>query len=219
MKLKHFISAALLSLLVACGGSEDKSDGGYAVDSNQSTSWQIGPIIDGENYSVGMPLNPTPASDGLFSLELPTPAQQPHYVTMPTAPLAGKSKITMTYRVELAEGAKIVPVKYPNSPSIITLYFQRLGDDWRSGSEAYRWYASFSSQKPITAGEHTIVAPFDANWTAVLSSSRDNNPSAFQAALNDTGRVGFVLGGGDGLGHGVYATGPARIVVTSFKIE
>lgn len=38
-------------------------------------------------------------------------------------------------------------------------------------------------------------------------------------AMNDAGRIGFVLGGGDGLGHGIYATGPARLVVKSFQIE
>jgi hypothetical protein len=28
-----------------------------------------------------------------------------------------------------------------------------------------------------------------------------------------------VLGGGDGYGHGVFATGPARLIVTDFRVE
>jgi hypothetical protein len=28
-----------------------------------------------------------------------------------------------------------------------------------------------------------------------------------------------VLGGGDGYGHGVFATGPARLIVTEFRVE
>lgn len=219
MKLKHLLSATALCLLVACGGNAG-SDGGYAVDGNDPASWEVGPFIDGENYSKGMPEHPSKAADGIFALELTTPEQQPHYVTMPTEPLAGKSKITMTYKVELADGASIVPVKNPLAPSIITLYFQRKGDSWSAKDEAFRWYAAFANHKPIKAGEYTLEAPLDGNWTSVLSSSRSSNPDAFREALENTGRVGFVLGGGDGLGHGVYATGgAARIVVTSFKVE
>jgi hypothetical protein len=32
-------------------------------------------------------------------------------------------------------------------------------------------------------------------------------------------RIGFTFGGGDGYGHGTYATGSARFVVTSFAVE
>jgi hypothetical protein len=53
----------------------------------------------------------------------------------------------------------------------------------------------------------------------VQSSSARTNPAAFRAALAEADQVGFVLGGGDGYGHGVFATGPARIVVTDFRVE
>jgi hypothetical protein len=104
---------------------------------------------------------------------------------------------------------------------MITLYFQRRGDNWsgRGPFEAYRWYATFASQSPISAGEHEMVAPLSGNWTAVERSSARSNPAAFQAALADAGQVGFVLGGGDGYGHGIFATGPARLVVTDFRVE
>ena len=45
------------------------------------------------------------------------------------------------------------------------------------------------------------------------------NPAEFAAALDGASRIGFVLGGGDGLGHGVYATGPLRLVVTDFSVK
>ena len=41
----------------------------------------------------------------------------------------------------------------------------------------------------------------------------------FAEAIANASRIGFVLGGGDGLGHGVYATGPLRIVVTGFEVR
>ena len=52
-----------------------------------------------------------------------------------------------------------------------------------------------------------------------MTSSARTNPAGFRAALAEADQVGFVLGGGDGFGHGVYATGPARLVVTEFRVE
>ncbi len=52
-----------------------------------------------------------------------------------------------------------------------------------------------------------------------MTSSARSNPAAFREALADAHQVGFVLGGGDGHGHGVYATGPAQLVVTEFRVE
>ncbi len=51
------------------------------------------------------------------------------------------------------------------------------------------------------------------------SPSASSNPEAFRDALPEGDQVGFVLGGGDGYGHGVFATGRARLVVTDFRVE
>jgi hypothetical protein len=127
----------------------------------------------------------------------------------------------MRYRIEAAPGVRIVPRTDPNSGSIITLYFQRAGDTWsgRGRYEAYRWYATFASHSPIQPGSYEIVAPLSANWTAVETSSARTNPRGFQGAVAGAEQVGFVLGGGDGYGHGVHATGPARLIVTDFRVE
>jgi len=102
------------------------------------------------------------------------------------------------------------------------MYFQRRGDDWSGLGryEGYRWWATFRSHAPLTPGEHELSVGLDENWTAVQTSSAANNPKAFRDAVRDADRVGFTFGGGDGYGygHGVYATGPARFVVTSFQI-
>ncbi len=143
-----------------------------------------------------------------------------NYITR-RASLTGKSRITLRYRVDVDEGVQILPKSDPALPSMITLYFQRKGDDWsgRGAFEAYRWFATFATQTPITAGEHEIVAPLDANWTAVQTSSAATNPIGFRDAVADAERVGFVLGGGTGYGHGVFATGQARLTITYFGIE
>ena len=89
----------------------------------------------------------------------------------------------------------------------------------RGPFEAYRWYAAFASQSPIVAGVHEMVVPLDGDWSAVMTSHARTNPDGFRDALANADQVGFVLGGGDGYGHGVFATGPARLVVTSFRVE
>jgi hypothetical protein len=181
----------------------------------------IGPIVRGRNYSRGMPLHPTPRRNGGWQIELPRAPGSVHYVTFPHGSLAGKSRIVMRYRIEADPGVQILPRSDPGSASIITLYFQRGGDNWsgRGRFEAYRWYATFASQSPIKPGDHIMVAPLNSKWTAVETSSAQSNPAGFRDAVYGADQVGFVLGGGDGYGHGVFATGRARLIVTEFRVE
>lgn len=182
--------------------------------------WVIGPVVLGENASHGMPLHPKSAGKGWY-FDLPPPPGSVHYITFRHGSLTGKTRIVMRYRVEADPGVRIEPVTAPGSPSIITLYFQRSGDDWSGMDEfeTYRWYATFSSQSPITLGEHVMVASLKANWTAIQTSSAQTEPLAFRDAINQADQVGFVLGGGTGYGHGVYATGGARIIVEEFRVQ
>jgi hypothetical protein len=211
--MRKLILLLVLALLGACGGG-----GGGGADAPKpaagSTSWTL-------EFAHGVPQQPLAWGEG-FYIDLPYPSAEAgsvHYVTRSSGDLSQFSGIVMTYRVEMAPGVRIVPRLFPDSPSILTLYFQREGDSLTAIHEAWRWYASFASHSPVVAGEFTVQAPFSANWTAVQTSSRENNPQAFEEARRNAARVGFVLGGGDGLGHGVYATGPARIVVTSFALQ
>lgn len=190
----------------------------YQANAN---AWVIGPIIRGRNYSQGMPLHPTPRRDGSFHIDLPRPPGSVHYVTFPHGSLARKSRIVMRYRIEADPGVRIAPPSAPRGPGMITLYFQRRGDTWsgRGRFETYRWYATFATQMPLRPGEHQMVAPLSGNWTAVERSSSRTEPAAFRDAVADADQVGFVLGGGDGYGHGVFATGRARLIVTHFRVE
>ena len=219
MLFRH-ASLTALALLGACGNRAEASADAEPEGLNPS-AWAIGPIIDGENYSRGMPLHPTPRRDGTWHIDFPQAPGSVHYVTFRHGSLAGKRRIVMRYRVEAAPGVRIVPPSAPTGASIITLYFQRRGDDWsaRGRFETYRWYATFASQSPIKAGEHEIVAPLNGGWTAVQRSTARGNPAAFHDAIEAADQVGFVLGGGDGFGHGVYATGRARLIVTQFRVE
>jgi hypothetical protein len=205
------------ALIAACGTAADRASAAPAAGSG----WEIGPIIGGRNYSQGVALHPTALPGGAWSVDLPRAPGSIHYVTFRHGSLAGKHRIVMRYRIDAGPSVRILPVTAPDLPSVITLYFQRRGDNWSGvGSfETFRWYATFASQSPILAGTHVMVAPLKGNWTAVETSSARTKPIAFRDAVDNAERVGFVLGGGDGYGHGVFATGAARLVVTEFRVE
>jgi hypothetical protein len=218
LRASMFFAAAILG---ASGAASVSHAAPRAASYLNPSAWVIGPIIRGQSRSRGMPLHPSPGPGRGWHFNFPLPPGSVHYVTFRHGSLAGKSRIVMRYRVEAAPGVRIMPRTAPGAPSIITLYFQRAGDTWRGRGpfEAFRWYATFASRSPIVPGEHVMVAPLNANWTAVQTSRARTNPAAFRDALVNADQVGFVLGGGDGYGHGVFATGPARIVVTDFRVE
>jgi len=210
---------AVFAALAACGNGAEAS--AQPATASNPEAWVIGPFVRGRNYSRGVPLHPTPRRGGGFQIDLPRAPGSVHAVTFRHGPLAGKRRIVMRYRVEAARGAGLVAASDGRSPSMITLYFQRAGDNWsgRGRFETYRWYATFATQTPLTPGDHVMVAPLDGAWTAVETSKATTNPAAFRAALANADQVGFVLGGGDGFGHGIVATGPARLIVTDFRVE
>jgi len=181
-----------------------------------ATNWEIGPTIDGRNYSSGMPLHPAQTGDG-WAFDFPIEGSV-HYVTYKYGSLAAKTKIVMRYRIEAEPSVQFIP---PCCAQLLgvgpTMYFQQKGDDWNADGK--RWWATFNAPWPIVSGEHELVIPLDGRWTSVYTMTADANPDKFIAAKNNSERIGFTFGGGDGYGHGVYATGPARFVVTDFRVE
>jgi hypothetical protein len=191
-----------------------------SVDAKTSThmpasSWEIGPIINGRNYSLALP-GPSQLGDD-FGLTI-SPNAEPHYVTFSHGSLRGKTQIRMRYRVDGPRGAVIHGAKCSTgSPSAVTLYFQREDDDW--ATDGGRWWATFASvQLNGPMAEREIVVPLNANWTSVLKMTAGNNPDEFSAAKAHAGRVGFTFANCDGYGHGARATVPVRFVVTRFQV-
>jgi hypothetical protein len=221
MTVRHLTLAAFAILAAACGNPAPAGAQPAPAAASDPGSWTIGPFVRGRNYSRGVPLHPTARRGGGWHVDLPNAPGSVHAVTFRHGPLVGKRRIVMRYRVEAAPGTRILAASDGRSPSMITLYFQRRGDNWsgRGRFETYRWYATFATRTPLTPGNHVMVAPLDGPWTAIETSKAATNPAAFRAALADADQVGFVLGGGDGFGHGVIATGPARLIVTDFRVE
>lgn len=187
--------------------------------------WEIGPDVRGRNYSVGMPLQPTPAGRAGWSFEFPYPhagAGHVHAATYRPGPLINASKIVMRYRIDAPPRARFAPQETPDQPATVSIYFQRAGDSW-SGKrkfEFYRWYAPDQSVKQLARGEFEIaVSLSDPNWTSVLGRPVAANPDAFEAALAQTDRIGIAFGSAGRRAHGVYSTTPARFTLLEFRIS
>ena len=192
-----------------------------APDPMQASAWEIGPVIGKRNSSVNMPATPSTHADG-WSFAFPQPDKEAghvHYLTFKHGPLTGKSRIVMRYRIDAGPDVQLYPTNFPGRPSTIAMYFQRRGDNWsgKGKFETYRWWATFRAMT-LAPGEYELSVGLDENWTAIQTSSAATNPAAFAEAIRDAERVGFTFGGGDGYGHGVYATGPAVFVVTHFEV-
>jgi hypothetical protein len=194
-----------------------------AAASASASEWQIGPIVRSRNYSVGMPLTPTRTPEG-WSFEFPHASPRAghvHALTTRTGPLHRKSRMIVRYRIDAAPGVRIAPRENPRAQATLSLFIQRHGDNWtaRGPFQYYRWYATHSNRVALTPGEHEIVLDLNgANWKSVVSATGDQAGGAFRDALVNAERIGFVFGGGGSAGHGVYATGPARFTLLSFRV-
>lgn len=195
-----------------------------ASGSAPANDWQIGPIINGRNYSVGMPLRPTPARVGWF-FDFPSPSRSDghvHAVTFDPGPLDRATRIVVRYRVDAPRGARFVPQEEPGVPATVCLFLQRRGDSWsgRGRYGSYRWYAPSAGIKVIAPGQHEIAVPLaQLDWTNVNGQPASTDPDGFVDALADASRIGLVFGSASMRGHGVYATAPARFTLLSFRIE
>ncbi len=189
-----------------------------------AAEWEIGPIIRGRNYSVGMPLNPTPLRTGWF-FDFPVGSEAAghvHYLTFQPGSVAGRSRITVRYRVDAAPGTRFVPRANPELPGTVSLYFQRQGDDWRArrGSQFFRWYAPEATMRVLAPGVHEMsVRLDDPEWLAVLGSASPALWDMRAEAWANIDRIGLVFGAREGRGHGVFASAPARFTLLSFRIE
>ena len=187
-----------------------------------AAAWDIGPWVRGRNYSEGMPAHPTPGPRGSLVMDFPIAGQgQIDAMTTPIGPLAGARQITLRYRIDAAPGTRFVADETPNDTATVSLYFQQAGDDWsgRGRSASYRWYSPGHAVVPLNPGQRTIAVRFDEPWTNVNGQSKQETGNGFAAAMENTDNMGLAFGSSSRRSHGVYATGPARFTLLSWKID
>jgi hypothetical protein len=180
-------------------------------------SWEIGPVINGKNYSLNMPLRPTQDRDKTWYLEF-GPESGPHYVTYQHGSLIGKSVIRARFKIEGAPGTRIWGKACPDQPSSVTLFFMRSDPDWRG--DGGRWWATFATFRPLEVGtEFEVVAPLDGNWTSVMTMTRATGQREFEDAMANADRVGFTFGDCESFGHGARAVATVRFRLLDFRVE
>lgn len=183
-------SAVALLLLASCGGD-------FTPDA--SNQWDVGPTINGKNYSTGS------ISGNVLTV------RDVHYVTKATGPLSG----TLSLRFHL--DAPLTGTMTPENgcgpaPATASLYFQRDNDNW--ATDGNRWWATFATVTLDHAGDYTMTAPMDGPWTSVQDMTAALNPQVFADAKVHAARVGFTLGNCTGYGHG--GSGPANLTITDW---
>jgi hypothetical protein len=206
---------APLALVAAAAAA---SSAAYAA-SPPASAWEIGPVIRGKNYSVGISGTLREGPQGPW-FAFPTEDQgHIHYVTLGTRPIEGARRISVRYRIDAPPSTRFT-AQQTGGPGQFGLVFQRRGDNWSAKGrfETYRWYSPQIA--PLSPGVRTFTARLDdPRWVGVERSTAASNPEAFAAALADTESVSLTFGDANGRGHGVYASAPARFTLLDFRIE
>ena len=215
MDRRHFMTSGAAFMGMAGISSARAGDG-------LDRSWEIGPVIRGRNYSVGMPLHPAALNAGWY-FDFPAPSRSEghvHYVTRRTGPLVGARGLRLHYRIDAPQRTRFVPQEHPDRQGLLSLFIQRKRDNWlaRGRTRFHRWYSPNSRVMPLERGEHELTILFDENWISVMGSDRQRSPREFEEALADAARIGFTFGSNGGRGHGVYATAPARFTLLAFTV-
>ncbi len=183
---------------------------------NSWGDWKLGPVINGQNYSVGVVCDPVTgkftwpvAAKGLDRWFTPGP----HYLTKPCNGIQGRV-IRVAYQVT-GDGKFFGSVGGQSDFVYLCVFFRVIpGDNW-GATDGCRWWSE--TQFPITPGSHTIEVSLDHSaWVSVMSKG---NPGQFASALLTAGEIGVTFGNDEGRGHGVSSeTGGSAFVLESFEV-
>lgn len=192
----------LALLLAACDGDDPNRQ-----PAPRTAGWEVGPIMDGQNFSKNCPET--------FTDNFTIGPCEPHYVTRATGPLTGKTQVRLRFKLE---GDRLYGVRPEcnKGPATLDLHFSANvpGEQWETG----RWWASFATVT-LTPGEYTVTAPFSGRWTAVMTSNAHDSPEAFRTALAKAERIGFTFGDCTGRGHGAASFGRTSFTLLEWAVE
>lgn len=198
----------------------------------------IGPTLWDGDHSTGMPQHPAPHPSGVgWVIRFPRRGQgKVDYVCFPCGSLTGKQKLRIEGELTLAGDSQVMATPQPEMGDTgtykarITPFIEQEGDDWSAAGadEPMRQYFDtdptdlhYLKPGPFVL-EASLAGP---GWGGTQTSTFENNPAGFQAAVANAYAVGVVFGGnGIGIGHGADdigtdPSGYAELWVKSFTIE
>jgi hypothetical protein len=126
--------------------------------------------------------------------------------------------VSLTFRVESTAPIYEVIDPTDHGPATFHLFFEQRGDDLRDRNG--RWWAhpggyNLGSRDNETITEIVSLTP--DQWTGVYG---QQDPQAFQAALQNAGWIGLTFGGQFFWGHGVnLAGGSAKFILIDFQVR
>jgi hypothetical protein len=174
----------------------------------EPAGWYAGPIFEGKSGS------PNVKAEG-NGFKFPVNKDGIHYFTKARGPINGL-KLRVTGTIEAAPDVKFVGVE-DGAPATMSVYIQRENIDWQGGFS--RWCCPLEYRYDLKAGPFDITVPLTSvMWMGATDQTSETAPAEFMATLAQPGRVGVVFGGNAGRGHGVYATGEARLVNLEWSV-
>ena len=168
----------------------------FYLNRSWQKGWLIGPFVNGKNHSTNMPLRPKMTPTG-WSIAITSDSKV-------DAVLTDCNGISGTIRAKYRIIGSAVPFEAPDSPPLISLYFQRKGDDWtaKGDKQYYRWYSGQIAA--FTEGDGELVIPLTPDlWGSVFGGNGAANQERFAEAMKEAHRVGIVFGWSAGRSHGV----------------
>ena len=209
--------ALILSLalaLTACG-PDGQSGTGFIPEAQaakpvppppptQVNGWYAGPIIGTFNYS-SISLMP-PVGTQVLQFDLPV-GQEVDALARPTTTLP--ASLSISYEL-----LGTVTPSGANEPALISIAFQRKGDNWsgKNAYQQYRWYAQ--AAQVLVPGTNTFTVDFTSGaWSDVYGQPASAHPAEFAAAKTNVETVYITFGFSAGRMHGVL--GPAHFNLLS----
>jgi hypothetical protein len=207
--------------LLAVAGCNDKPkprpwpQPGPAV--SMCPAWTVNPLVGGLTYG------PTSCSDnGTAPIEACpasfSKANGLHTVVRPQSPLPYGGTITIDFEVT---GGPFQGVESASdtSAAYLSLFMQRLGDNW-SGQGEFNDYRRYSRKGvTLTPGRHTLAVQLTPDqWTSVITAGTD---AGFNSLLPNVERIGYVVGTyQSGKAHGACSkNGPGQITIHGFSVS
>jgi hypothetical protein len=195
-----------------------------------ASSWLIGPVLGGRDFSPGMPQHPTDNGKGGWYFDFPRSCgKQPdcsvHYVSARVSGIRPKESVSASFTVTASADAMFNcllipknPEGYdPSAPPHVVLMLEHTGDDQEMTKEFWRYFA-YRDRVALKSGTYNVTVPLTpSRWVDVLGKPGDSKMSD---TLNNLGDVAVVFGGCGYAGHGVQMQqGAARFALNSFSAD